>query len=105
MYRFSAESALLCMLSEDHALSLYVFSFNELACFHCVFIASVLFLIISSSFLYVSAQVGQLREVSNKAHNAELKLFLEVELGPVMMCWSCYHFFFCFLLIVVCYGF
>ncbi|KAF7064222.1 hypothetical protein CFC21_070603 [Triticum aestivum] len=25
--------------------------------------------------------VGQLREVSNKAHNAELKLFLEVELG------------------------
>ncbi|CAD6270085.1 unnamed protein product [Miscanthus lutarioriparius] len=26
--------------------------------------------------------VGQLREVSNKAHNAELKLFLEVELGP-----------------------
>ncbi|XP_026426182.1 ubiquitin carboxyl-terminal hydrolase 12-like isoform X2 [Papaver somniferum] len=26
--------------------------------------------------------VGQLREVSNKAHNAELKLFLEIELGP-----------------------
>ncbi|TYH51032.1 hypothetical protein ES332_D10G246400v1 [Gossypium tomentosum] len=26
--------------------------------------------------------VGQLREVSNKANNAELKLFLEVELGP-----------------------
>ncbi|KAJ4979070.1 hypothetical protein NE237_009850 [Protea cynaroides] len=26
--------------------------------------------------------VGQLREVSNKAHNAELKLYLEVELGP-----------------------
>ena len=26
--------------------------------------------------------MGQLREVSNKAHNAELKLFLEVELGP-----------------------
>ncbi|XP_062112311.1 ubiquitin C-terminal hydrolase 12 isoform X7 [Humulus lupulus] len=26
--------------------------------------------------------VGQLREVSNKTHNAELKLFLEVELGP-----------------------
>ncbi|GJN34912.1 hypothetical protein PR202_gb23621 [Eleusine coracana subsp. coracana] len=26
--------------------------------------------------------VGQLREVSNKAHNAELKLFLEVERGP-----------------------
>ncbi|OMO94426.1 hypothetical protein COLO4_16343, partial [Corchorus olitorius] len=25
--------------------------------------------------------VGQLREVSNKANNAELKLFLEVELG------------------------
>lgn len=28
-------------------------------------------------------QVGALREVSNKAHNAELKLFLEVEYGPV----------------------
>ncbi|XP_015867926.2 ubiquitin C-terminal hydrolase 12 [Ziziphus jujuba] len=26
--------------------------------------------------------VGQLREISNKTHNAELKLFLEVELGP-----------------------
>ncbi|KAJ8439362.1 hypothetical protein Cgig2_022499 [Carnegiea gigantea] len=26
--------------------------------------------------------VGQLREVSNKVHNAELRLFLEVELGP-----------------------
>ncbi|XP_054795348.1 ubiquitin C-terminal hydrolase 12-like isoform X2 [Prosopis cineraria] len=26
--------------------------------------------------------VGQLREVSNKVHNAELKLFLEMELGP-----------------------
>ncbi|KAK9939265.1 hypothetical protein M0R45_015967 [Rubus argutus] len=26
--------------------------------------------------------VGQLREVSNKVHNAELKLFLEIELGP-----------------------
>ncbi|XP_020577037.1 ubiquitin carboxyl-terminal hydrolase 13-like isoform X2 [Phalaenopsis equestris] len=26
--------------------------------------------------------VGQLREVSNKAHNAELRLFLEVEYGP-----------------------
>ena len=30
-------------------------------------------------------QVGQLREVSNKSNNAELKLFLEVELGPVML--------------------
>ncbi|KAF5189288.1 Ubiquitin carboxyl-terminal hydrolase, partial [Thalictrum thalictroides] len=29
--------------------------------------------------------VGQLREVSNKAHNAELKLFLEVELGPELI--------------------
>ncbi|XP_050244516.1 ubiquitin C-terminal hydrolase 12 isoform X1 [Quercus robur] len=28
-----------------------------------------------------SQSVGQLREVSNKTHNAELKLFLEVELG------------------------
>ncbi|CAD6270087.1 unnamed protein product [Miscanthus lutarioriparius] len=31
---------------------------------------------------FTSFKVGQLREVSNKAHNAELKLFLEVELGP-----------------------
>lgn len=30
-------------------------------------------------------QVGSLREVSNKAHNAELKLFLEVEFGPVKL--------------------
>ncbi|XP_055829914.1 ubiquitin C-terminal hydrolase 13-like isoform X2 [Solanum dulcamara] len=29
--------------------------------------------------------VGQFREVSNKVHNAELKLFLEVELGPELM--------------------
>lgn len=29
-------------------------------------------------------QVGQLREVSNKANNAELKLFLEVEFGQVV---------------------
>lgn len=28
-------------------------------------------------------QVGQLREVSNKTNNAELKLFLEVDLGLV----------------------
>ncbi|KAJ0982593.1 hypothetical protein J5N97_010848 [Dioscorea zingiberensis] len=32
-----------------------------------------------------SQSVGQLREVSNKAHNAELKLFLEVELGPNLL--------------------
>uniref|UniRef100_A0A453K4J9 Ubiquitin carboxyl-terminal hydrolase 7 ICP0-binding domain-containing protein n=1 Tax=Aegilops tauschii subsp. strangulata TaxID=200361 RepID=A0A453K4J9_AEGTS len=36
---------------------------------------------IVSHYLSRAAQVGQLREVSNKAHNAELKLFLEVELG------------------------
>lgn len=30
-------------------------------------------------------QVGQLREVSNKVHNAELKLFLEVEMGLVII--------------------
>ncbi|GAU14502.1 hypothetical protein TSUD_250440 [Trifolium subterraneum] len=29
-------------------------------------------------------RVGQLREISNKVHNAELKLFLEVERGPVV---------------------
>lgn len=38
---------------------------------------------LSFQFISFIAQVGQLREVSNKAHNAELKLFLEVELGPV----------------------
>ncbi|TQD87740.1 hypothetical protein C1H46_026744 [Malus baccata] len=30
-------------------------------------------------------KVGQLREVSNKSNNAELKLFLEVELGPDLL--------------------
>ncbi|KAJ9540444.1 hypothetical protein OSB04_026950 [Centaurea solstitialis] len=29
--------------------------------------------------------VGQLREVSNKSHNAELKLFLEIETGPDLL--------------------
>ncbi|RVW96440.1 Ubiquitin carboxyl-terminal hydrolase 13 [Vitis vinifera] len=33
--------------------------------------------------LWVSLQVGQLREASTKVNNAELKLFLEVELGPL----------------------
>jgi len=33
--------------------------------------------------LQLLLQVGQLREVSNKVHNAELKLFLEVELSAV----------------------
>jgi len=32
---------------------------------------------------FTALQVGQLREVSNKVHNAELKLFLEVEMGMV----------------------
>nr|XP_025887466.1 ubiquitin carboxyl-terminal hydrolase 13-like isoform X1 [Solanum lycopersicum] len=32
-----------------------------------------------------SQTVGQLRKVSSKFHNAELKLFLEVELGPELM--------------------
>ncbi|XP_077226132.1 ubiquitin C-terminal hydrolase 12-like isoform X3 [Tasmannia lanceolata] len=34
------------------------------------------------SHLEEAQSVGQLREVSNKAHNAELKLYLEAELGP-----------------------
>ncbi|KAH7554220.1 hypothetical protein JRO89_XS12G0136900 [Xanthoceras sorbifolium] len=34
------------------------------------------------TFCGESNLVGQLREVSNKTHNAELKLFLEVEIGP-----------------------
>jgi ubiquitin carboxyl-terminal hydrolase 7 len=33
-------------------------------------------------FLFLFLQVGQLREASNKAHNAELKLFLEVHFSP-----------------------
>ncbi|RVW38446.1 Ubiquitin carboxyl-terminal hydrolase 12 [Vitis vinifera] len=36
--------------------------------------------------LWVSLQVGQLREASTKVNNAELKLFLEVELGPDWIC-------------------
>ena len=38
-----------------------------------------------SYYLTCTVQVGQLREVSNKGHNAELKLFLEVELGLVII--------------------
>ena len=30
-------------------------------------------------------QVGQLREISNKGNNAEMKLFLEVLPGPVIL--------------------
>jgi hypothetical protein len=50
-----------------------------------------------SYYLSCTVQVGQLREVSNKAHNAELKLFLEVELGLVIckpiavQCFFCVH--------------
>jgi hypothetical protein len=36
------------------------------------------------TFIKHFIQVGQLKELVNKAHNAELKLFLEVELGPVI---------------------
>ncbi|KAG6480913.1 hypothetical protein ZIOFF_057501 [Zingiber officinale] len=42
---------------------------------------SILVFWIGMGFVGLS-HVGELREVSNKAHNAELKLFLEVELGP-----------------------
>ncbi|KAF6150148.1 hypothetical protein GIB67_023103 [Kingdonia uniflora] len=35
--------------------------------------------------------VGQLREVSNKAQNAELKLFLEVEVGKLKYLFACLH--------------
>lgn len=66
------------------------------------FLLSVLFYLccdynIVSHYLSRAAQVGQLREVSNKAHNAELKLFLEVELGLVsyksvsVYCFFCVH--------------
>jgi hypothetical protein len=41
--------------------------------------------------------VGQLREVSNKAQNAELKLFLEVYLGLVTICWTCTSCYACYL--------
>jgi hypothetical protein len=50
-----------------------------------IFCEGILFLIVFSA-----SQVGQLREVSNKAHNAELKLFLEVELGLVMILVLCF---------------
>ncbi|CAM8973806.1 unnamed protein product [Rhodiola kirilowii] len=36
----------------------------------------------AQAHLYTIIKVGQLREVSNKTHNAELKLLLEVEFGP-----------------------
>ncbi|RWW90004.1 hypothetical protein BHE74_00000910 [Ensete ventricosum] len=36
-----------------------------------------------SVVVLIWSMVGQLREISNKAQNAELKLLLEVELGPV----------------------
>jgi len=46
------------------------------------------------SFWFI-LQVGQLREISNKVHNAELKLFLEVERGPVIfILWSCILFWY-----------
>ncbi|KAF3335394.1 ubiquitin carboxyl-terminal hydrolase 13-like protein [Carex littledalei] len=43
------------------------------------------------TFLEELQTVGTLREVSNKAHNAEMKLFLEVERGVVMplKCFKC----------------
>lgn len=41
--------------------------------------------LLNSNMPCVVLQVGQLREVSNKVNNAELKLFLEVELGLVML--------------------
>lgn len=48
-----------------------------------------------------SLQVGLLREVSNKAHNAELKLFLEVEFGLVkkrchFKTWDYVNYWLCF---------
>lgn len=36
------------------------------------------------NILHLSVQVGQIKDITNKAHNAELKLFLEVEFGPVI---------------------
>lgn len=44
-------------------------------------------------------QVGQLREFSNKNHNAELKLFLEIETGQV---WVHCQFGTCQILIDLC---
>lgn len=49
--------------------------------------------------MFSSAQVGQLREISNKAQNAELKLFLEVEFGLVT---GVARFLFCMLFILEC---
>lgn len=56
-----------------------------LCCLHFVIFLSALLQLYANSpiTMFSSAQVGQLREISNKAQNAELKLFLEVEFGLV----------------------
>ncbi|KAB1226939.1 Ubiquitin carboxyl-terminal hydrolase 13 [Morella rubra] len=50
--------------------------------FHLVKIVDYLFQLAEKFYFTALILVGQLREVSNKVHNAELKLFLEVERGP-----------------------
>ncbi|KAF9602369.1 hypothetical protein IFM89_027076 [Coptis chinensis] len=42
---------------------------------------------------FQQARVGQLRQVSNKAQKAEVKLFLEVELGPAKGIKECINWF------------
>ena len=54
--------------------------------------------VMSPITMFSTAQVGQLREISNKAQNAELKLFLEVDFGLVMICSSCASFLLCMFL-------
>lgn len=51
----------------------------------CIGVIRKYIALLNSNMPGVVLQVGQLREVSNKVNNAELKLFLEVELGLVML--------------------
>ena len=53
-----------------------------------------------SSLFFFTGQVGQLTE-ANKALSGELKLFLEVEIGLVMICWTYASFLCCMILILV----
>ena len=68
-----------------------------------IFVFSVFFTFqfsVNVSSLFLTGQVGQLRE-ANKAHSGELKLFLEVEIGLVMICWTYASFLCCMILILV----
>ena len=79
---------------------------NCYATLQCYFL--FLFFLYSSHFnlvwmylvFFFTGQVGQLTE-ANKALSGELKLFLEVELGLVMICWTYASFLCCMIIILV----